>query len=244
MFERKRSDRNEDDPDRQGGEERGAPDAIVEAARRVDPGKITAYHPDVPLTAPEPVGGPHIGEAIYRPDVPRSAPDAPISDAARRPGGDSKRLVVGRDTALNGGVVVDCDHLIVEGQVEAAMPGGSLLDIVKGGSFQGAATVGNADISGSFEGELRVKKKLLIRSTGCVSGTILYGELEVERSGRLEGQAGHDLAACEAGLEPLAAPDAEDAQTASQEDVAQGRGHSTESPPGFFAEQRLKAGTN
>ena len=222
MFGRRGSDRNEDGQDREDGEGRGAPNAVVEAARQVDPGKVATYHSDVP----------------------RGAPDTRLSDAPRRVDGESKRLVVGRDTILSGGVVVDCDLLIVEGLVEAAMPRGSLLDIVKGGSFLGAATVDNADISGSFEGELTVRKKLLIRSTGCVSGTTRYSRLEIERGGRLEGQTEHVPATREAGLEPLAIPAAEDAQAASQEDAAKGQEHSVESPLGFFAEAGSRIRTN
>ena len=40
---------------------------------------------------------------------------------------------------------------------------------------------------GQFEGELVVSKRLLIRATGHVSGTITYGEIEIERGGRVSG---------------------------------------------------------
>ena len=35
--------------------------------------------------------------------------------------------------------------------------------------------------------ELTVRKRLLIRSTGQVKGTVRYGELEIERGGKLSG---------------------------------------------------------
>src|SRR5262245_2086770 len=39
--------------------------------------------------------------------------------------------------------------------------------------------VEEAEISGIYDGELSVRKRLLIRSTGRVSGTVRYGEIEI-----------------------------------------------------------------
>ena len=69
------------------------------------------------------------------------------------------------------------------------MPDGRLLEIVKGGVFKGTVTVDSADIAGSFEGELKVKKRLFIRASGRVTGTVRYGQFEVERGGRIEGES-------------------------------------------------------
>ena len=48
-------------------------------------------------------------------------------------------------------------------------------------------SVEEAEISGTYEGELTVRNRLLIRSTGQVKGTVRYGELEIERGGKLSG---------------------------------------------------------
>ena len=53
--------------------------------------------------------------------------------------------------------------------------------------FVGKAEVEEAEISGVYEGELTVRRRLLIRGTGQVKGTVRYGELEIERGGRLSG---------------------------------------------------------
>ena len=55
------------------------------------------------------------------------------------------------------------------------------------------------EIDGVFEGELVVEHRLQVRGNGVVKGTIRYGELTVEKGGRLYG----DIAATsENGLGP------------------------------------------
>jgi cytoskeletal protein CcmA (bactofilin family) len=61
------------------------------------------------------------------------------------------------------------------------------LEIAGGGCFKGKASIERAEISGEFEGELIVSKRLLIRSSGHVSGTVTYGEIEIERGGQISG---------------------------------------------------------
>ena len=43
------------------------------------------------------------------------------------------------------------------------------------------------EVSGRFDGDLVVRKLLLIRAKGHVAGTITYGEIEIERGGRVVG---------------------------------------------------------
>ena len=54
-----------------------------------------------------------------------------------------------------------------------------------------------------FEGELRVHNRLAIHASGLVMGRIYYGQLEVERGGRLNGEAEHDGGNREADLQPV-----------------------------------------
>jgi cytoskeletal protein CcmA (bactofilin family) len=60
-------------------------------------------------------------------------------------------------------------------------------DHLETGVFEGQAATDNADVRGRFEGELAVRKRLLIRAGGHVSGTITYGELEIESGGKISG---------------------------------------------------------
>lgn len=98
-----------------------------------------------------------------------------------------KRLIVGRDIAL-AGEIADCDQLVVEGTMDATLRAGKRLDIYQSGMFRGAANVQEADISGSFSGELNVAGRLRLRSTSQVSGTIRYSEIEVEAGAQLSGE--------------------------------------------------------
>jgi cytoskeletal protein CcmA (bactofilin family) len=61
------------------------------------------------------------------------------------------------------------------------------MEIAESGLFRGDAFSEQAEIRGRFEGELVVRKRLLIRASGHVSGTISYGEIEIERGGKVLG---------------------------------------------------------
>jgi cytoskeletal protein CcmA (bactofilin family) len=99
---------------------------------------------------------------------------------------ESKKLIVGRDISLNGRIS-SCDRLVVEGQVEAELHDCHTIEIARTGTFKGAAEIEGAEVSGLYEGSLTVRERLLIRSTGHVSGTIRYGRLEVEQGGEING---------------------------------------------------------
>ncbi len=100
---------------------------------------------------------------------------------------EDKRLTVGTGILLKGEVSA-CERLIVHGRMEAELSDSNTLVIAESGEFCGDARVAEADISGHFDGTLTVNGRLTIRSTGCVVGAIRYGELEIERGGRLAGE--------------------------------------------------------
>ncbi|HKS89198.1 MAG TPA: polymer-forming cytoskeletal protein, partial [Stellaceae bacterium] len=108
------------------------------------------------------------------------APSARSSDA------DLRKLIVGREISLSG-EITSCDKLIVEGSVEANLQNCQDVDIAETGLFKGSATIDEADVRGRFEGNLVVRKRLLIRSSGRVSGTIRYGQIEIEGGGQISG---------------------------------------------------------
>ncbi len=108
---------------------------------------------------------------------------APAS--APQVGGGSK-LTVGPNIKLKGVEITDCDTLFVEGLVEATMDA-RLMEIAEPGAFKGSAEVDLAEIRGQFDGDLTVREKLVIYSTGRVSGKIRYGKLVIEEGGQLSG---------------------------------------------------------
>ena len=100
--------------------------------------------------------------------------------------GESK-LTVGPNIKLKGVEITDCDTLVVEGSVEATMDS-RVIQISERGSFKGSAEIDIAEIRGEFDGTLTVRQKLVIYSTGKVTGKIRYGKLVVEEGGQLSGE--------------------------------------------------------
>jgi cytoskeletal protein CcmA (bactofilin family) len=99
---------------------------------------------------------------------------------------EARKLIVGRGTSLSG-EITSCDRLIIEGSVEANLQNCQHMAITETGVFNGNAAIDDVEVSGRFEGDLVVRKRLLIRAGGHVSGTITYGEIEIETGGRISG---------------------------------------------------------
>jgi cytoskeletal protein CcmA (bactofilin family) len=117
-----------------------------------------------------------------------AAPAAPETKADIR-GEERKeaKLVVGPEIKIKGVEISDCDTLVVEGRIEATLDS-RVLEITQNGVFQGTISVDNAEIHGRFEGELTVRKQLVIQSTGKVSGKIKYAKIKVEEGAELSGE--------------------------------------------------------
>jgi cytoskeletal protein CcmA (bactofilin family) len=111
------------------------------------------------------------------------------------------KLIVGPDIKLKGVEITDCDTLVVEGRVEASMDS-RVVQIAEAGVFSGTATMDVAEIWGTFQGQLTVRKHLVIYATGRVSGEIRYGKIEIAEGGELSGTVS-TLAGAQA---PRAAP--------------------------------------
>ena len=113
---------------------------------------------------------------------------APAPAQAAAPRQESpKLLIVGPEINLAGEITA-CDRLVVEGSVQVTLNRTRAIEITETGRFtNGKAEVDEAEIGGIYEGALTVRGRLLIRATGRVSGTVRYGELEIERGGRLSG---------------------------------------------------------
>ncbi len=99
---------------------------------------------------------------------------------------NGRKLIVGQGISMSG-EIDSCDHLIVEGKVEAALRGAKLLDITENGTFFGTVEIEEANISGTFEGDLTVKGRLTVKSGGSITGEISYGELSIEAGASIDG---------------------------------------------------------
>jgi len=147
---------------------------------------------------------PGAGAPVRTPTIPPRAPDlvraaadvARVPEAPRRPGepagqprrneAEVRKLIVGREITLSG-EITSCDMLLVEGSVEANLTNCRDVDIAESGLFKGSASIEDAEIRGRFEGNLVVRKRLLIKASGRVSGTIRYGQIEIECGGQISG---------------------------------------------------------
>ena len=121
-----------------------------------------------------------------------SGTSAAASSTASRSSGASasesggSKLTVGPNIKLKGVEITDCDTLVVEGTVEATM-NSRVIHIAEQGAFRGSAEIDIAEIHGEFDGNLTVRQKLVIFSTGKVTGTIRYGKIVIEEGGQLSG---------------------------------------------------------
>ena len=113
-----------------------------------------------------------------------STPPAQTATAIKEGG---SKLTVGPNIKLKGVEITDCDTLVVEGLVEATMDS-RVMQIAEQGAFNGSAEIDVAEIRGEFNGTLTVRQKLVIYSTGKVTGTIRYGKLVIEEGGQLAGE--------------------------------------------------------
>ena len=139
-----------------------------------------------------------LANALPVPAVPTPARPAqaeapkPEPAATSRSTGDANKaskLIVGPDIKLKGVEITDCDTLVVEGRVEAAMDS-RVMQIAEQGVFCGTVGIDIAEIHGRFEGDLTARKHLVIHATGKVTGKIRYGKLAIEEGGELSGDIG------------------------------------------------------
>jgi cytoskeletal protein CcmA (bactofilin family) len=100
---------------------------------------------------------------------------------------NKRMLTVGPQTCMKG-EISRCDRVMIEGEVDAEMADVDLLEISEDGVFRGTAKVGNAEISGRFDGDLTVTGRLVVYEQGLVNGKISYGEIQVMRGGRVVGE--------------------------------------------------------
>ena len=118
--------------------------------------------------------------------TPVAAPAQPAAAPHVTKEGESK-LTVGPNIKLKGVEITDCDTLVVEGSVEATMDS-RVIQISERGAFKGSAEIDVAEIRGLFDGNLTVRQKLVIYSTGKVTGKVRYGKVVIEEGGQLSGE--------------------------------------------------------
>jgi cytoskeletal protein CcmA (bactofilin family) len=178
MFSRKRTE----------AEDRKMADSSDDLGIPMKPAPLVGPGANAPVKPPMmPPRGPELArpsDPIRAPEAPRRATDS--GSLPRRNDTEVRKLIVGREITLSG-EITSCDKLIVEGSVEANLNNCRDVDIAESGLFKGSAAIEEAEIRGRFEGNLVVRKRLLIKASGRVSGTIRYGQIEIECGGQISG---------------------------------------------------------
>jgi len=159
---------------------------------------------EIPKPSPTPIANP---VATKPPPVnfptaapqPQLAPALPRDVRPRTEPVEAGLLVIGNQISFYGEIGA-CRRLVVEGNAEAKLEKCQDLAVAETGFLKGQICAENAEVNGRFEGDLVVRKRLLIRAKGHVTGTITYGEIEIERGGRVVGTAeARDGASAKAG---------------------------------------------
>jgi len=109
----------------------------------------------------------------------------PATNASAPTGEDPGALLIGGGVELKGRIG-SCDSLVVEGTIESTIECRSI-DVRASGVVTGEATVDTATIMGRFDGNLVVTGCLTIHSGGRISGSVRYGEIEIERGAEISG---------------------------------------------------------
>ena len=161
-----------------------------------------ANYPAAPLFLQNPVidenadmavRAPAIGadrDALVQRNTGRRYAEEPYAPSEERLSGlenpEDTRLCIGRAIKMTGDVAA-CGILQVDGHF-AATAQSKELNIAESGTFIGDATTDSAEIRGKFEGNLTVRNRLVIRSTGSIAGTIKYSSIEIEAGGKISGE--------------------------------------------------------
>lgn len=109
----------------------------------------------------------------------------PTTKMSAPTGEDPGALLIGGGVELKGRIG-SCDSLVVEGTIESTIECRSI-EVRASGVVTGEATVDSATIMGRFDGNLVVTGCLSIHSGGRISGSVRYGEIEIERGAEISG---------------------------------------------------------
>jgi cytoskeletal protein CcmA (bactofilin family) len=152
------------------------PEGSIGSRNRSFPMRPTMSQPSNPQTITDQLGMVARHASSVQSDENTPAPDHEAIN---------QKLTVGRGINIKG-TISDCDSIAVEGHLEASCMSREM-QILECGTFRGDAEIETAEISGIFEGNLTVTNRLLIRSSGYVSGVIRYCSIEIEAGGQISG---------------------------------------------------------
>jgi cytoskeletal protein CcmA (bactofilin family) len=98
----------------------------------------------------------------------------------------ANNLVIGTGVTFNGSISAP-GKAVINGQVTGELTADDLL-IGKEGNVTGTVRAREIDVHGELNEDIVCREHILIHSTGRVSGTMEYSELEIQRGGQFRGE--------------------------------------------------------
>lgn len=122
------------------------------------------------------------GQALAEPQAPLLIKDYAVLESVDGDG----LVLIGKNTRLVG-EITNCSKVEIQGALDGTLIAESLV-VREGGTVNGHITTTNATVFGTVDGEVVVDGLLDVKSTGKVTGDIIYGQFSVEIGGYISGQ--------------------------------------------------------
>ena len=98
----------------------------------------------------------------------------------------ANNLVIGTGVTFSGSIAAP-GKAVINGQVTGELTADDLL-IGKEGNVTGTVRAREIDVHGELNEDIVCREHILIHSTGRVSGSMEYSELEIQRGGQFRGE--------------------------------------------------------
>ena len=102
-----------------------------------------------------------------------------------RPAKGSAKVIIGNGVSIEG-EIKKADEVQIDGEADVTMKTDNLV-IGNTGKCKGNIETHNADIWGSFDGDLKASGTLTIQEEGVATGTIEYQKMQIKLGGKLSG---------------------------------------------------------
>ena len=102
-----------------------------------------------------------------------------------RPAKGSAKVIIGNGVSITG-EIKKADEVQIDGEADVTMKTDNLV-IGVSGNCKGNIETHNADIWGSFDGDIKASGTLTIQEQGKATGTIEYQNMQIKLGGKLTG---------------------------------------------------------
>ena len=114
-----------------------------------------------------------------------STSDEKLTNDVFRQAKGSAKVVIGNGVSITG-EIKKADEVQIDGEADVVMKTDNIV-IGHTGKCKGNVETHNADIWGSFDGDLKASGTLTIQEAGVVTGTIEYQKMQIKLGGDISG---------------------------------------------------------